>query len=52
MSIGKTFPFVIKESADSRSNNNNDKGNLTLQVKTFYYLQTLLLQKEKFFLYL
>src|SRR5687767_9134200 len=36
ISIGKTFPFVIKESADSRSNNNNDKGNLTLQVKTFY----------------
>lgn len=36
ISIGKTFPFVIKESADSRINNNNDKGNLTLQVKTFY----------------
>jgi hypothetical protein len=36
ISIGKTFPFVIKEPADSRSNNNNDKGNLTLQVKTFY----------------
>ena len=36
ISIGKTFPFVIKESGDSRSNNNNDKGNLTLQVKTFY----------------
>ena len=36
ISIGKTFPFVIKEYGDSRSNNNNDKGNLTLQVKTFY----------------
>jgi hypothetical protein len=36
ISIGKTFPFVIKESGDSRSNNNNDNGNLTLQVKTFY----------------
>ena len=36
ISIGKTFPFIIKESGDSRSNNNNDKGNLTLQVKTFY----------------
>jgi hypothetical protein len=36
ISIGKTFPFVIKESSDSRSNNNNDKDNLTLQVKTFY----------------
>ena len=36
ISIGKTFPFVINESANSRSNNNNDKGNLTLQVKTFY----------------
>ena len=36
ISIGKTFPFVIKESADSRSNNNNDNGNITLQVKTFY----------------
>jgi hypothetical protein len=38
ISIGKTFPFVIKEPADSRSNNNNnnDNGNLTLQVKTFY----------------
>jgi len=31
ISIGKTFPFVIKESGN-RSNNNN----LTLQVKTFY----------------
>src|SRR5215208_5492511 len=30
ISIGKTFPFVIKESVDSRSNNNNDNGNLTL----------------------
>jgi len=36
ISIGKTFPFVITESGDSRSNNNNDNGNLTLQVKTFY----------------
>jgi hypothetical protein len=36
ISIGKTFPFVIKESGDSRSDNNNDNGNLTLQVKTFY----------------
>lgn len=36
ISIGKTFPFVINESENSRSNNNNDKGNLTLQVKTFY----------------
>jgi len=36
ISIGKTFPFVIKKSGDSRSNNNNDNGNLTLQVKTFY----------------
>ena len=36
ISIGKTFPFVISESANSRSNNNNDNGNLTLQVKTFY----------------
>jgi hypothetical protein len=36
ISIGKTLPFVIKESGDSRSNNNNDNGNLTLQVKTFY----------------
>jgi hypothetical protein len=33
ISIGKTFPFVIKESGNSRSNNNN---NLTLQIKTFY----------------
>ncbi len=36
ISIGKTFPFVIQESGDSRSNNNNDNGNVTLQVKTFY----------------
>ena len=36
ISIGKTLPFVIKESGDSRSDNNNDNGNLTLQVKTFY----------------
>ena len=36
ISIGKTFPFVITESGDSKSNNNNDNGNLTLQVKTFY----------------
>ena len=36
ISIGKTFPFVITESGDSRSNNNNDNGSLTLQVKTFY----------------
>ena len=36
ISIGKTFPFVIKEYGDSRSNNNNNKSNLTLQVKTFY----------------
>ena len=36
ISIGKTFPFVIKKSADSSSNNNDEKDNLTLQVKTFY----------------
>jgi len=38
ISIGKTFPFVIKETGGSKSNNNNnnDNGNLTLQVKTFY----------------
>src|SRR5688500_3265697 len=36
ISIGKTFPFVIQESADNKSNNNNDNGNVTLQVKTFY----------------
>jgi hypothetical protein len=36
ISIGKTFPFVIQESGDSRSNNNTDNGNVTLQVKTFY----------------
>jgi hypothetical protein len=36
ISIGKTFPFVIKESANNKSNNNNDNGNITLQVKTFY----------------
>ena len=36
ISIGKTFPFVIQESGDSRSNTNNDNGNVTLQVKTFY----------------
>ncbi len=35
ISIGKTFPFIIKESGDNRSNNNNND-NLTLQVKTFY----------------
>ena len=35
ISIGKTFPFVIKESGDNRSNKNNND-NLTLQVKTFY----------------
>lgn len=35
ISIGKTFPFVIKESGNNRSNNNNND-NLTLQVKTFY----------------
>jgi hypothetical protein len=37
ISIGKTFPFVIKESGNIRSNNNNNNNdNLTLQVKTFY----------------
>jgi hypothetical protein len=39
ISIGKTFPFVIKETGGSKSNNNNNNnnnGNLTLQVKTFY----------------
>jgi len=37
ISIGKTFPFVIQESANRTSNNNNnEKGNLTLKVKTFY----------------
>lgn len=36
ISIGKTFPFVIKESGASRSNTNNVNGNVTLQVKTFY----------------
>ncbi|HEU5460751.1 MAG TPA: hypothetical protein VFU79_00620 [Nitrososphaeraceae archaeon] len=36
ISIGKTFPFVIKESANNKSNHNNDNGNITLQVKTFY----------------
>jgi hypothetical protein len=35
ISIGKTFPFIIKEFGDNRSNNNNND-NLTLQVKTFY----------------
>jgi hypothetical protein len=33
ISIGKTFPFVIQQSANSTS---NDNGNITLQVKTFY----------------
>jgi hypothetical protein len=33
ISIGKTFPFVIQKSANSTNNNN---GNITLQVKTFY----------------
>ena len=36
MSIGKTFPFVIKKSAHSSNNNNDEKDNLTSQVKTFY----------------
>jgi hypothetical protein len=36
ISIGKTFPFVIQKSANSTSHNNNDNGNITLQVKTFY----------------
>jgi hypothetical protein len=35
ISIGKTFPFIIKEFGDNRRNNNNND-NLTLQVKTFY----------------
>jgi hypothetical protein len=33
ISIGKTFPFVIQKYANSTNNNN---GNITLQVKTFY----------------
>ena len=37
ISIGKTFPFVITEASnDNRTNNNDNTGNLTLKVKTFY----------------
>jgi len=41
ISIGKTFPFVITEPANNGSskngnNDNDDNGNVTLKVKTFY----------------
>ena len=38
ISIGKTFPFVITEPSNNGSgkNGNDDNGNLTLKVKTFY----------------
>ena len=38
ISIGKTFPFVISQVSNDNENvdNNNNIGNLTLKVKTFY----------------
>lgn len=37
ISIGKNFPFVIKDSSNNSSNSkNNNDSNLTLTVKTFY----------------
>lgn len=35
ISIGKNFPFVIKDSSNNSTNSNNNN-NLTLTVKTFY----------------
>ena len=38
ISIGKTFPFVISQASNDNGkvNNNDNIGNLTLKVKTFY----------------